>query len=144
MFVLSKGKRAVSPVVAVTLLVAIAVGAAAAFYTWYQGIQNPATEKGAELTSRQLSLAGGQLTIESVDTNTSGTSYIYIRNMGTGRLSNFTLYIDGSYAKLENFTLLEGGLGNISTTAISEAGETYRIKVVSQEGASAVKAVIAE
>ena len=136
-------KKAISPVISIILLVAIAIGIIATAYSWLSGIQRPTQETGSELAGRQTLELAGQLKIESIYANTSGNSTIYIRNVGSIYLSNFSLYIDGNLDKTVNIGLEVGELGNITTSSITQSGKTYIIKVVSSQGATAVKSIIA-
>ena len=131
-----KINRGISPVISVILLVAIAIGTAAAFYSWVGGLQAPVQDTGSETASRAVLSASGQIKIESVDINTSGTSYVYFRNLGSIYLSNFSLYINDVYNSTGNFGLDKGALANMSTTAITQPGETYVIKIISEQGGS--------
>lgn len=137
-------RKAVSPVIAVILLVAVTVGIVAGAFAWITSIQTPAQEKGSELAGRQVLELSGKLKIESVNANSSTTSTIYFRNVGAVVLSNFTLYLDGNSANETTLELDKGQLGNITTDLIDTAGKTYQIRIVSVQGASAVKSVIAE
>jgi flagellin-like protein len=128
--------RSISPVISVILLVAIAIGAAAAFYAWVGGVQTPVQERGSEIASRAVLSASGEINIESVDINTSGTSYVYFRNLGSVYLSNFSLYINDAYDSKGDFGLDKGELANMSTTAITTPGETYVVKIIARQGGS--------
>ncbi len=91
---------------------------------------------GSKTASRAALSASGEINIESVDINTSGTSYVYFRNLGSVYLSNFSLYINDAYDSTGNFSLDKGELANMSTTAITTPGETYVIKIIAQQGGS--------
>ncbi|RLF59178.1 MAG: hypothetical protein DRN25_04325 [Thermoplasmata archaeon] len=135
--------RAVSPVISVILLVAVAIGVVALAYSWFTSLQRPIQESGTKLSARHTLELSGQLKIESIYVNTSGNSTIYLRNVGSIQLSNFTLYINGNLDKIVNLKLDVGELGNITTRSINKSGETYMIKIVSAQGASAVKSIVA-
>lgn len=135
--------RAVSPVISVILLVAVAIGVVALAYSWFTSLQRPIQESGTKLSARHTLELSGQLKIESIYVNTSGNSTIYLRNVGSIYLSNFSLYIDGNLDKTANIGLEVGELGNITTSGITQSGKTYIIKVVASQGATAVKSIIA-
>ncbi len=140
--------RAVSPVIATVLLIAVTIGAMALAYSWITSLQSPAQEKGSEVAGRQLQEVSGAIKIENVLLNTTSgaTSVIYIRNVGAISLSNFTLYVNGeldTLASANPSSLSQGQLGNITTTRSFTSGNTYVLKVVSSQGASATTSRVA-
>lgn len=143
----SMDNRAVSPVIATVLLIAVTIGAMALAYSWITSLQSPAQEKGSEVAGRQLQEVSGAIKIESAVLNTTsgGTSVIYIRNVGAILLSGFTLYVNGELDSLASApsNLTQGQLGNITTTRSFTSGSTYTFKVTSAQGASATTSRVA-
>ena len=82
---LLKDKKAVSPVIAVLLMVAIAVVAALITYSWVTGFVTTTTTK-----------AGHAIQIQAVDTSPSGSDIVYVQNVGEGSVVVSGVLINGA------------------------------------------------
>jgi flagellin-like protein len=99
-----RSKKAVSPVLATLMMVAVAVALSVIIFTWSQGFLSQTGEAASGQQAAQNIAAQSGLLIEAVTTTTSaddtnGTATIYLRNVGsvsfelgsltlTGRLGN--------------------------------------------------------
>lgn len=140
-----KHRKAVSPVIAVMLLVAVAVAAVGAYFIWFRSFQTQ-TQKSVQQQS-QGSL-GGQLQALSA-TNDQDRYYIVIRNttnedmvfqaadIQVNGVPVTGLAIGGAWYNASDYTLTAG---SSSTLAVSEIGTspivtgTPRTIVVSTQG----------
>jgi archaeal type IV pilus assembly protein PilA len=121
--------RAISPVIATLLMIAIAVVASLVTYAWVMGYMNFQTNK-----------TGNAIQIQSV--NVDGT--IYIQNVGTGSVSfkDICLYIDGAGVTNTNIGTTSTPLAEGATLSIKSTGttpfvagsHTYTIKVTCEQG----------
>jgi len=121
-------RKAVSPVLAVLLLIAIAVGAAVVTYAWVMGFVGTQTQQ-----------AGGVLVEERITWNnvTDGNCTVTIRNTGTGRATIDIIYAGlepGKYnITIDNFktaTPPGSALGTTVDTLDIDPGEVYDINFV--------------
>src|SRR5665648_231701 len=118
-----KDVRAISPVIATLLMIAIAVVASLVTYAWVMGYMNFTTEK-----------AGKGLQIQSVSYNPTGDVFtVYVQNVGDSDLqfssANF-MFVNGGAAGSQTIasgttgnpaTLLKGNTATISGTMTSLA-----------------------
>ena len=152
-------RKAVSPVLAVLLLIAIAVGAAVVTYAWVMGFVGTQTQQ-----------AGGVLVVDralvcnTTDGNYAGNTTIVltVRNTGTGRATIQVIYWDtipGSYSNVnetfayetpatvewttgqENLDIDPGEvydiaflLGKDRWNTTNSAGETFYIRLLTAAG----------
>jgi len=102
--------RAITPIIAVILLVLITISAAGVAFVWIQVVQGQvASESEAGLSSSMMQLHG-QMTIESVWNETGGHLCMIVRNSGTYPYDRATLlqmvfYIDGQPYMMNATTL---------------------------------------
>jgi flagellin-like protein len=87
-------KRAVSPVIATLLLIAIAVAAGIIVYVYVNSLSTGLTSGGGQQVSQQLQL-------EAYSFNTAGTGSgqvidIFLKNVGGGSLTISSIYFDGT------------------------------------------------
>jgi archaeal type IV pilus assembly protein PilA len=120
--------RAISPVIATLLMIAIAVVASLVTYAWVMGYMNFQTNK-----------TGNAIQIQSVSLD--GT--VYVQNVGTGSVSfkDICLHIDGAGVSSTTITstpLAEGGTmtikSNAATSPFQQGSHTYTIKVTCEQG----------
>jgi FlaG/FlaF family flagellin (archaellin) len=138
-----KDKRAVSPVIAVILLVGVAIGAAALAYSWYTGLQTGTQEASGEAAGRLTLSTSASMVIRNLQNDTDVT--VTIANTGATSLSNFTMYIGTKSAQNTTVAIAKGdiqpmtfaGMGNNINTGVT------LIKVISREGAVATYQYVA-
>ena len=121
-----KETRAISPVIATLLMIAIAVVASLVVYAWVAGY-----------IGNQTSNTGKAILIQSV--NVDGT--VYVQNVGTGtvRLEDICLYIDGvgmaTTSAGSGHDIAEGDTYALTgATAFTQGSHTYTIKVTTTDG----------
>ncbi len=139
-------RRGISPVVATILLIAIAVAAVAITYVWYMSFQSRMQEETEKRAAEEAVRQKGAIKIEKLSTDPEGSLFIAIRNVGTVKLTDITVYADlkGTIAT-KTVNGLDPGKGTTISwpsafTAVN-AGDVITVKVVSAEGASAEAAV---
>ena len=103
-----KNARAISPVIATLLMIAIAVVASLVTYAWVMGYMNFTTEK-----------TGKAIQIQSVSYNPTGDVFtVYVQNVGDSDLqfstANF-MFVNGGGATAQ--TIASGTTGNPATLA---------------------------
>ena len=114
-------KKAISPIIAVLLLIAIAVAAAIITYMWVMGFIGAAT--------MTTTAAQGQITVESWKiipesddkSNSEDRVVLYIRNTGSVSVSVESVYVDN---KLESVT---PSYPATTTTKVTYGGITYTL-----------------
>ena len=128
---LRRDMRAISPVIATLLMIAIAVAASLVTYAWVMGYMNFQTEK-----------TGKAIQIQSVSSNTDGTLNLYVQNVGNSPVT-FTaqsVFINGTLATSDaatNPTLAVGSTKTINATLPQAPGSvsfTVNLKVTTQDG----------
>ena len=127
-----RNTRAISPVIATLLMIAIAVVASLVAYAWVMGYMNFTTEK-----------TGKAIQIQSVSNQTAAnTLTIYVQNVGDSTVT-FTaqsVYINGALATSDaatNPTIAAGSTETIVATFAQAAGTvsfTVDLKVTTQDG----------
>jgi flagellin-like protein len=126
-------RKAVSPVIAVLLMIAIAVIAAILAYMWVTGyIKFTSTKTGKAIQIQSASYTGTHL-------------LVYVQNVGQGTVrfvAGQCLYLDGVLR--EKATMTRDSLQESETVAMTDnislyLGQTINIKVVTDEGTSVEK-----
>jgi flagellin-like protein len=136
----SRSKKAVSPIIAVLLLIAIAVAAAVITYIWVMGFIGMATT--ARVTAQ------GQIQIENVRMS-GNTAELYVRNVGATTVTPDAVYVTdntaGTTVTVETLSgattaLSVGSSGSLSFTVSPSfsSGHSYTFKVVCTDGTTAV------
>ena len=127
-------RRAISPVIAVILLVGIAIGAAALAYSWYMGIQKGTQEVGGEAAGRTALSSAAAMTILNV--NDSG--YVDIKNIGGVTLTSINCTSNGNPCSNNPIDSIPPGGTNTSYIKCSLSNGTVNIiQCISAEGAVA-------
>ena len=131
-------RKAVSPVIAVLLLIVIAVAAALLAYVWITGYVGT-LESGT--TPAQIQ---EKIRIEAVKISGTTLASVYVRNIGDTTITLSAVYlIDASTGGVISSTTVSGTLNPGSVTALDaglgtlSAGETYVVKVVTENGVEA-------
>jgi flagellin-like protein len=125
-------RKAVSPVIAVLLMIAIAVAAAILVYVWSMGLIGTLQTGGGSQTREQIEL-------DAYDWGTTGSLKLYLRNVGASDIIVDAVYVQGvSMGSGMDQTLTVQGPVKLVTVAISGITETpgvaYTIKVVTLTG----------
>ncbi|MGP3667596.1 MAG: archaellin/type IV pilin N-terminal domain-containing protein [Candidatus Bathyarchaeota archaeon] len=126
---LLKDKKAVSPVIATLLMVALAVVAALIVYGWVMGF-----------TTTTVTQTGKALRIEAATLNSTGNKItLYVRNVGTTSLTVDRIYVNNVLAASSlNTAVNPGEVAEIIDESINgvtlTAGTTYVVRVVCVDG----------
>lgn len=120
-----RNMRAISPVIATLLMIAIAVVASLVTYAWVMGYMSFQTEK-----------TGKAIQIQSVD---FATGTVYVQNVGDSQVSftSICLFVDGAdkTGTAPTSPLAAGDTIGITVDAGTfVAGNTYTIKVTTEDG----------
>ncbi|MEN6379063.1 MAG: archaellin/type IV pilin N-terminal domain-containing protein [Methanofastidiosum sp.] len=99
-----KHRKAVSPVIATMLLVAVAVAAVGAYFIWFRSFQTQSQGSVQEAASGAL---GSEVQVANI-ANDAQRYYISLRNAGTANVSITDIKIGVD----SNNTLFDGGTGN--------------------------------
>ena len=126
-------RRAISPVIAVILLVGIAIGAAALAYSWYMGIQKGTQEVGGEAAGRTALSSAAAMTILNV--NDSG--YVDIKNIGGVTLTSINCTSNGEKCDGTIESIPPGGTNTSYIKCSLSNGTVNIIQCISAEGAVA-------
>jgi flagellin-like protein len=134
--------KAVSPVIATLLLIAIAVAAGIILYVFVSGFTGSLTQTGGQQAAEQLSM-------EAYDFKTLNALSIFVRNTGTVQVTIDKVYFDGTQVTPTfdppgsdvDVTVSK----KISFTLSSDAtrGSSHLIKVVTKTGGTFTFTVIA-
>ena len=85
-------RRAVSPVLATLMMVAVAVAMSVIIFTWSQGFLSQTGEAASGQQAQQNIAAQSGIAIDGVTFNTSGNSAtVYVRNVGTVTITPATV-----------------------------------------------------
>ena len=123
-------KKAVSPVIATLLMIAVAVAAAVIVYVWSAGLLGTLMGGGGSQVKEQL-------IIEAYNWNDPGSLVLNIRNVGSASVAISKIYVGGT-----SMTFSGGpdiGVAAVVTVTVTIAGVSgygvaYPIKVVTQTG----------
>jgi flagellin-like protein len=124
-------RKAVSPVIAVLLMIAIAVAAAILVYVWSMGLIGTLQTGGGQQVREQVEL-------DAYDwKTTAGTLNLYLRNVGSTDVSVAAVYVEGvqdwtGASVISIHSLITLG---VSTGTSLTSGAAYTIKVVTVTGA---------
>lgn len=114
-----KDRHAVSPVIAVILMIAIAVTVAGIAYTW-----------AAYFTGTVTNKAEKSIQIPEVYFN-GENSVVYVQNTGRGQVTVAAVYVNGELKWTGSETLDEGEIASIG---VSLPNDEVRVKVICEEG----------
>jgi len=123
-----KNVKAISPVISVLLMIAVAVVASLVAYAWVMGYMNFQTAK-----------TGQAIQIQSVQFTGTAVSNVYVQNVGDGvvTLDNNCLYVEGlQYAvSIDDTSLSKGETATLTvTTSGFASGDMITIKVTTEGG----------
>jgi flagellin-like protein len=124
-------RKAVSPVIAVLLMIAIAVAAAILVYVWSMGLIGTLQTGGGQQVREQIEM-------DAYNWQTPGTLTLYLRNVGAADVVIDEVYISGEQATVTPVNLLVmGGASQVAVTeptATYTSGVAYTIKVITITG----------
>ena len=124
-------KRAVSPVIATLLMIAIAVAASIIVYVWSIGLLGGLMGSGGSQTKEQLIM-------EAYNWGTAGTVTFTLRNVGSAASTVTSVYLGGNPLTTGATTLI--AVGGAQQFSLSTSGGTYTtgaaytLKIVSATG----------
>jgi flagellin-like protein len=123
--------RAVSPVIATLLMIAIAVAAAILVYVWSMGLVGTLQGTGGQQTREQLIMEAYVATTSPIT--------LYIRNVGPTQSIVSAVYIEGvkasGFGGTITYTPGSTGILTINPGQTLIAGVGYTVKVVTASGA---------
>jgi flagellin-like protein len=123
--------RAVSPVIATLLMIAIAVAAAILVYVWSMGLVGTLQGTGGQQTREQLIMEAYAATASPIT--------LYIRNVGPTKSIVSAVYIEGvqalGFGGTITYTPGSAGILTINPGQSLTAGVGYTVKVVTASGA---------
>jgi flagellin-like protein len=132
-------RRAVSPVIATLLMIAIAVASGTLVYVWSMGIVGTLQSSGGQQTKQQLMMEAYKAT---------GTEWTFnLRNPGSATLTIAAVYVNGTSCTFtpSSLTLGPATAGALKVTIASgfSQGVGYPVKIVTVDGAVFTFTVIA-
>ena len=145
--------KALSPIVAVVMLILIAIAASVLVYVWMSGLvaSTPTTEPTLE---ERIKIEG--VSVSDQDTtwgNGNETVVIYVKNVGKIRVENATGYVinsidDSMVCQKEAYLTASLGVGTVRTITLENCtiaiGVPYIAKVVTTKGTEATYTFIVE
>lgn len=136
-------RRAVSPVIATLLMIAIAVASGTLVYVWSMGIVGTLQSSGGQQTKQQLIMEAYKAT----GTATDSPWTLNLRNPGSATLTVAAVYVNGEKCDFlpSTFTLVPSDAKALVVTIKSELvqGVGYPVKIVTLDGAVFTFTVIA-
>jgi flagellin-like protein len=132
---LKVNRKAVSPVIATLLMIAIAVAAAILVYVWSMGLVGTLQGTGGQQTREQLIM-------EAYDATSSTSWKLYIRNVGPASISVTAVYVEGvpaAFSLNPTGPISPGKSANLTVTVPASltlaSGAAYTAKIVTSSGA---------
>jgi flagellin-like protein len=123
-----KNVKAISPVLSVLMMIAVAVAASLVTYAWVMGYLNFTTSKvGKSIQIQSIGIEGGKL-------------IVYVQNIGDSAVTlnaKQCVYVNGildTNLPSGNIDLLKGETSGITTGTDAVSGDTFVIRVVSSDG----------
>jgi flagellin-like protein len=132
-------RKALSPVIATLLMVAIAVAAAIITYVWAMGLLGGLMGTGGTQTKEQLIL-------EAYDWKATGAISLIFRNVGSAQVSIAAVYLEGTSLSPAASTVAIAGTVSYSLTVAGltiTPGASYTLKVVTATGGTFSFSVVA-
>jgi len=133
-------RKALSPVIATLLMVAIAVAAAIITYVWSMGLLGGLMGTGGAQTKEQFML-------EAFDWKSAGTLLVTFRNVGSAQAVIAALYLEGTSLSAAVSTVPIGSLAAYSITVPGTItvtmGASYVLKLVTATGGTFSFSVVA-
>jgi flagellin-like protein len=117
--------KAISPVIATLLMIAIAVVASLVVYAWVTGYMGGTTSK-----------AGKAIQIQSFAVDNTNKLHVYVQNVGQGAVTIGTAYINGTLQDVtpSSYVLAEGNTVDLTVAGTYYANDKVNIKVATTDG----------
>ena len=119
--------RAISPVIATLLMIAIAVVASLVVYAWVTGYIGGSTTK-----------AGKAIQLPSFAVDGSNNLHVYVQNVGQGTVQISAIYVNDDLkpfaSNYPDNVLAEGNTADLTVTGPFDADTKLNIKVTTTEG----------
>ena len=119
-------KKAVSPVIATLLMIAVAVAASVIVYVWSAGLLGTLMGGGGAQVKEQLILEAYSWP--------AGTLTLFLRNVGSTDVKVVEVYVGGTAGGVADTTILIKQSQSIPITISGSAGTAYTVKVVTETG----------
>jgi flagellin-like protein len=122
---LRKNVKAISPVISVLLMIAVAVAASLVTYAWVMGYLNFTTNK-----------VGKAISIQSV----SADGHVYVQNVGDSTLTLSKVYVNGlepAGATVPSTALAKGDTATVNANTAFVPNTSYTIRVTATDGSFA-------
>ena len=134
------GRSAVSPVIAVLLLVMIAVIAGTLLYVWLSGYMGTLQAgAGTESLEEKIKIEGVKYA-----TGTTNKLTAYVRNMGDVSVTITAIYLINATSETviasdtdESVSINSGAVGSVELTCTLTSDQTYIVKVTTSKGTEA-------
>lgn len=130
-------RRAVSPIIATLLLIAIAVASGVIVYVFTSGVAGNLTRSGGNQVTEQMNMDAYSYS------PVSGGVTVYVRNTGSSSVTINTIYFDGAVVTSPGGTCVGASVTPTSTCTVvitgspynaETAGTTHAVKAVSSDG----------
>jgi flagellin-like protein len=115
--------KAISPVIATLLMIAIAVVASLVVYAWVTGYIGGSTTK-----------AGKAIQIPSFAVDDSNNLHVYVQNVGQGTVQLSAVYVNDVLKLSPNDVIAEGNTFDVFITGPFDANTKLNVKVTTTEG----------
>ena len=116
--------RAISPVIATLLMIAIAVVASLVAYAWVMSYSGGTTTKAEKA-----------IQIQSISLDPTNHLIVYVQNVGQGEVVLDSGYVnDEMVAQSLSMPLIQGATGTVTTTYIATSDTPVLIKIVTTDG----------
>lgn len=124
-----KNVKAISPVISVLLMIAVAVVASLVAYAWVMGYMNFQTAK-----------TGQAIQIQATNVDKDNDLIVYVQNVGTGNVKLSTVYINGTMIQSPLFdpsaSVDEGLTTKVTVVGNYNSDDKMVIKIVTLDGVS--------
>ena len=135
------GRSAVSPVIAVLLLVMIAVIAGTLLYVWLSGYMGTLQAgAGTESLEEKIKIEG----VKYATGTTTGTLTAYVRNMGDVSVTITAIYLINATSETViasdtgvSVSINSGAVGSVDLSCTLTSDQTYIVKVTTSKGTEA-------
>jgi len=125
-------KKAVSPVIATLLMIAVAVAASVIVYVWSAGLLGTLMGGGGAQVKEQL-------VIEAYDWTNTASLKLYLRNVGSTAVSIAAIYVGGTATTSNPVYPIAVAVKSPATPTLTgmgsvTSGTAYTVKIVTETG----------
>jgi len=120
-------KKAVSPVIATLLMIAVAVAASVIVYVWSAGLLGTLMGGGGAQVKEQV-------IVEAYDWPTSDNLNLYVRNVGSSEVKIVAIYVGGTPNSVSIDLAVKGAASTGSLSGPYTPGTAYVVKIVTETG----------